>query len=86
MGAPVRPPEEGAPVPPGDDPASRAQGDPHARDPESLAEVTVEQQVVYEGSFLKVRRDMARLPTGRLASREFVLHPGAAAMVPIGDD
>jgi ADP-ribose pyrophosphatase len=56
------------------------------RSPESLAEATVEQQVVYEGKFLKVRRDMARLPNGRLASREFVLHPGASAMVPIADD
>lgn len=52
----------------------------------SLAESTLEQQVVYEGKFLKVRRDMARLPNGTVASREFVLHPGAAAMVPLDTD
>ncbi|MEO6269281.1 MAG: NUDIX hydrolase [Lautropia sp.] len=51
-----------------------------------FAEETLEQEVVYRGKFLTVRRDMARLPNGRSASREFVLHPGAAAMVPIGPD
>lgn len=51
-----------------------------------LAEVTLERQVVYEGKFLTVRRDLARLPNGSSASREFVLHPGAAAMIPIGSD
>jgi ADP-ribose pyrophosphatase len=51
-----------------------------------LAEVTLEQQVVYQGKFLTVRRDLARLPNGASASREFVLHPGAAAMIPIGSD
>ena len=51
-----------------------------------LRESTVEQAVVFEGNFLKVRRDIARLPDGSTASREFVLHPGAAAMVPIGAD
>lgn len=51
-----------------------------------FAEQTLEQEVVYRGKFLTVRRDMARLPNGRSASREFVLHPGAAAMVPIGTD
>ena len=51
-----------------------------------FAEETLAQEVVYRGKFLTVRRDMARLPNGRSASREFVLHPGAAAMVPIGPD
>jgi len=51
-----------------------------------LAETTLEQDVVFEGQFLKVRRDLARLPNGSTATREFVMHPGAAAMVPIGAD
>ena len=42
--------------------------------------------MVYQGKFLTVRRDLARLPNGASASREFVLHPGAAAMIPIGSD
>lgn len=52
----------------------------------SLDESTLEQRVVYEGKFLKVRLDLARLPDGSSATREFVLHPGAAAMIPIGSD
>jgi len=57
-----------------------------ARDPQSMVETTLERQTVFEGKFLKVRRDLARLPDGSTATREFVVHPGAAAMVPIGDD
>ena len=52
----------------------------------SMAESTLERQTVFEGKFLKVRRDLARLPDGATATREFVMHPGAAAMVPIGGD
>jgi ADP-ribose pyrophosphatase len=52
----------------------------------TLVETTLEQDVVFEGQFLKVRRDLARLPDGSTARREFVMHPGAAAMVPIGSD
>jgi ADP-ribose pyrophosphatase len=57
-----------------------------AGDRKSMVETTVERETVFEGKFLKVRRDLARLPDGSIASREFVVHPGAAAMVPIGDD
>jgi ADP-ribose pyrophosphatase len=52
----------------------------------TLAETKLEEKVVYEGDFLKLRRDVARLPDGKTATREFVMHPGAAAMVPIGAD
>ena len=52
----------------------------------SMAESTLERQTVFEGKFLKVRRDLALLPDGAAATREFVVHPGAAAMVPIGGD
>ena len=52
----------------------------------SLTETTLEERIVFEGKFLKVRRDLARLPDGSSATREFVLHPGAAAMIPIGSD
>ena len=52
----------------------------------SMVESTLERQTVFEGKFLKVRRDLARLPDGATATREFVMHPGAAAMVPIGGD
>lgn len=52
----------------------------------TLAETTLEQRIVFEGKFLKVRYDLARLPDGSTATREFVVHPGAAAMIPIGSD
>jgi ADP-ribose pyrophosphatase len=81
-----RPPAPGASEPADAAASAHDAGGSGARNPELLAEATVEQQIVYDGKFLKVRRDMARLPNGRLASREFVLHPGASAMVPIGDD
>ncbi len=51
-----------------------------------LEESTLQREVVFEGRFLKVRRDLARMPDGSTAQREFVEHPGAAAMVPIGAD
>ena len=51
-----------------------------------LHEATVETTVAYEGSFLRLRRDMARLPDGALAAREYVVHPGAAAMIALLDD
>lgn len=38
------------------------------------------------GGFLEVRRDEVLLPDGRPATREYILHPGAVAVVPILDD
>jgi len=38
------------------------------------------------GGFLEVRRDDVLLPDGRPATREYILHPGAVAVVPILDD
>lgn len=61
-------------------------GNPAPRAGEGLLETTLQQQVVFEGKFLKVRRDLAGLPDGSSATREFVLHPGAAAMIPIASD
>ena len=52
----------------------------------SLAESTVSREVVYEGRFLKVRKDVARMPDGSTNTREFIMHPGAAAMVSIDAD
>jgi ADP-ribose pyrophosphatase len=52
----------------------------------SLEEKTVESRLVYEGAFLRVRKDSALLPDGTLHGREWVAHPGAAAMLCLGDD
>ncbi len=51
-----------------------------------LREHCLESKSVYQGSFLKVKRDIVRLPDGGEASREYILHPGAVMIVPILDD
>ena len=38
------------------------------------------------GGFLEVRRDNVLLPDGAAATREFVQHPGAVAVIPVLDD
>ncbi|MGE0310500.1 MAG: NUDIX domain-containing protein [Lautropia sp.] len=53
---------------------------------DGLAEQTLSSEQAYRGRFLEVRLDVARLPDGSTSTREYVVHPGAAAMVPIADD
>jgi ADP-ribose pyrophosphatase len=53
---------------------------------EHLREELVSSQQVYRGHFLDVRRDEIRLPDGRLAAREYIVHPGAVMIVPLLDD
>lgn len=52
-----------------------------------LREDTIDSSTVYRGHFLELRRDRVRLPDGREAAREYVVHPGAVmivAMLPDG--
>ncbi len=53
---------------------------------EHLVERRIHSTSVYEGHFLKVRRDEVRLPGGATAYREYVVHPGAVMVVPFTDD
>lgn len=53
---------------------------------ERLRETEISSEIVYEGIFLKLRRDEARMPDGAQRAREYLMHPGAAAMVPLFDD
>ncbi len=48
-----------------------------------LRETTVDSTPVWRGNFLAVRRDQVRLPDGRTAGREYIVHPGAAVVVPL---
>jgi ADP-ribose pyrophosphatase len=41
---------------------------------------------VLQGSFLEVRRDHVQLPDGSAATREYVQHGGAVAVIPVLDD
>ena len=51
-----------------------------------LVETKLSQEELLKGRFLHVVRDTVRLPDGGTATREFVLHPGAVAVVPILED
>ena len=56
------------------------------QDDSHLIETQLHGSVLARGNFLDVRRDQVRLPGGGLASREYVVHPGAVAVLPILDD
>ncbi len=43
-------------------------------------------QTLVQGGFLELRRDAVRLPDGTAATREYIAHPGAVAVVPLLDD
>lgn len=51
-----------------------------------LVEKGVGSELLIKGNFLEVRRDTVELPTGRTATREYVVHPGAVAIVAMLDD
>jgi ADP-ribose diphosphatase len=46
-----------------------------------LKETTLESSLVYDGDFIKVRKDRARLPDGQVHGREYIVHPGAVAVL-----
>jgi ADP-ribose pyrophosphatase len=54
--------------------------DPHLR------EHRVGGRTLAKGNFLEVRRDDVRLPDDSAATREYVVHPGAVAVVALLDD
>ncbi len=43
-------------------------------------------RTLLHGGFLEVRRDDVSLPDGSHATREYIAHPGAVAVVPVLDD
>ena len=51
-----------------------------------LREETIESKQVYQGHFIDLRRDLVRLPNGREAGREYVVHPGAVMIIAILPD
>ena len=50
-----------------------------------LAELRVSGEKLFEGKFLEAWRDTVELPSGRLATREYVVHPGAVVVVAMVD-
>lgn len=59
---------------------------PSDRDDEHLVERRLGGRTLLAGGFLEVRRDDVALPDGSQATREFIQHPGAVAVVPLLDD
>jgi ADP-ribose pyrophosphatase len=53
---------------------------------DNLTETRIDGALVYDGHFLKVQRDTISLPDGKRTAREYVLHPGAAVILPMLDD
>lgn len=51
-----------------------------------LREEPVSRTELLKGHFLHVVRDTVRLPSGREATREYVLHPGAVMVIGLLDD
>jgi ADP-ribose pyrophosphatase len=49
-------------------------------------EILLQGQQVFKGRFLDVRLDTVRLPDGREATREYVVHPGATVIIPLLDN
>ncbi|MBC7945196.1 MAG: NUDIX hydrolase [Burkholderiales bacterium] len=41
---------------------------------------------IFSGRLLDVRKDKVRLPDGREAAREYIVHPGAVMVLPLFDD
>ncbi len=51
-----------------------------------LEEETLKSELIFKGNWLKVQRDHVRLPNGSDTFREYILHPGAALILPVLDD
>ena len=51
-----------------------------------LIETMVTSREVYRGRLLHVKSDTVRLPDGSDATREYIIHPGAAMIIPILPD
>ena len=53
---------------------------------EHLREDVISSEDIYDGIFLKMKRDKVSLPDGEVAIREYLTHPGAVAIVAILND
>ncbi|MES3038529.1 MAG: NUDIX hydrolase [Bdellovibrionota bacterium] len=72
--------------PPTSSPAVSANEEPEGVTHPELWEKVVTSDLVYKGMFLKVVRDKVLLPSGGTGHREYILHPGAALIVPVLSD
>ena len=52
----------------------------------NLKETQISSALAYDGNFLKIRKDHARMPDGSISTREYINHPGAVAILAILDN
>jgi ADP-ribose pyrophosphatase len=52
----------------------------------NLVEKKISSEPVFDGVLLHVKKDVVELPNGNKATREWVKHPGAAAIIPLLPD
>jgi ADP-ribose pyrophosphatase len=52
----------------------------------NLRESQIDTALVYDGNFIKVRKDNARMPDDSVRSREYLNHPGAVAILALLDN
>ena len=52
----------------------------------NLTETQIDTALVYEGNFIQVHKDHARLPDGGISTREYIKHPGAVAILALLDN
>jgi ADP-ribose pyrophosphatase len=53
---------------------------------DDFTEKRLASRTVYQGRLLQVNEDRVRLPDGSEAGREYIVHPGAAVILPLFDD
>ncbi len=53
---------------------------------EHLREHPTSSEDVYSGKFLHLKKDIVKLPDGNTTFREYLIHPGAVAIMPILND
>jgi ADP-ribose pyrophosphatase len=51
-----------------------------------LTETQIDTALVYDGNFIQVYKDHARLPDGSIGMREYIKHPGAVAVLALLDN
>ena len=52
----------------------------------NLVEKKISSESIFDGVLLHVKKDVVELPNGNKATREWVKHPGAAAIIPLLPD
>ncbi|WP_407399731.1 NUDIX domain-containing protein [Anaerovibrio sp.] len=50
---------------------------------EDLIEIKESSENIFDGNLLHVKKDKVKLPNGGTAYREWIKHPGAAAVIPV---